>query len=177
MSIEEALVELRKRADDFTKVGDAKEAQGKDKEGFLILYRRVLQYFNYISHSKDKTPDQLLEAYEIIGDISTNNPSLKEWTDLIIGDKNKEKEQVDLDEVYNAVGELFDEVDNMVGFDTNRVQLIIESLEHYKKVIQDHINEADEEEAEMILESIDIEINGLNRKKKELEGIASKMDF
>ena len=89
-SIEKELDELRKSALDFATVGDAKEAIETDEINFMGKFEEVKKHFKYISYNthndlaNGEFDDKWLEACDIVGEIETQNPSLKKWVAKII---------------------------------------------------------------------------------------------
>ena len=85
MTVEYALEELKNVASEFSMVGDAKQAIINNEKYFLDLFNKIKQYYQYITDNTQNIPDEVvfderwLEACDVIGDIETKNPSLKEW--------------------------------------------------------------------------------------------------
>ena len=69
MSIEQALEELKKYADEFTQVGDATQAISTNKDDFLHKFAKVNQYYKYVVNNSEIRSDEWFMAVDIIEDI------------------------------------------------------------------------------------------------------------
>ncbi len=144
MPLEQALEELRKYAQDFASVGDAKEAIKKNKDAFLHKWIKVMQYYRYIERESKFMGEAWIDAVDILADIYCDNHSLEEWVDLIIDpkrDKQQEKAQTqeetsfDTSVFANEVEACVSEIMDMQGWDPDNVHDIEEELTELKDTL------------------------------------------
>lgn len=93
MTIEQALIELRKYANDLINIGNAKEYIQTNKQDFLHNWAKVNQYFKYIMNHTNTESEQWWDAIDILADIALDNPSLEEWVNQITKPKSKQVNQ------------------------------------------------------------------------------------
>lgn len=85
MTVEQAMEELKKYADEFAIMED----NDSNHENFLVCYRKVYDLYDYITKNIDVDPNsgeldsRLLETADIVESISIKNPSLSNWVDRI----------------------------------------------------------------------------------------------
>ncbi len=53
MTVEQALEELKKYAQEFAEIGDAKQAISNNKEEFLHRWSKVNQYYKYVINNTE----------------------------------------------------------------------------------------------------------------------------
>lgn len=90
MTVEQALEELKKCANEFAMVGDSEQAIENNKEEFFNKYEQVKKYYQYITDNTENNPiegifdDIWLEACDVVGSLE-NNRGLDEWVEKILG--------------------------------------------------------------------------------------------
>lgn len=140
MPIEQVLEELKKYADEFVNVGDAKKAIETNKDEFMHKWAKVNQYYKYIMNNSKDMSDEWFAAIDIVGDIAFDNPSLEKWVDRII-EPSKEKAQVqtgpsiDTATILKDVESLTSEIRNMQSWDPEHIDSINKQLQEYQKIL------------------------------------------
>lgn len=139
MLIEEALEKLKIYAQELTKVGDAKQAIKVNKEEFLDKWAKVNQYYKYIVKNTKGMSDEWFMAVDIITDITSDNPSLEEWIDLIIDPKHQNNKTqsyndtiIDTGAISRSIESIVTEVKNMQLFDEDQIGDIEWQLQEYQ---------------------------------------------
>ena len=142
MPIEQALEELKKYAQDFTKVGDAKQAIQNNKEDFLHKWTKVMQYYKYVVDNTKGMSDEWFTAVDILSDIAIDNPSLEEWVQQIIEPKHEKSQTqsqnnatMDIATISGPIESLISEVKNMQNWDPNHIGDIEWQLQEYQKML------------------------------------------
>lgn len=86
MTVEQALEELKRCADEFAMMQDSIN----NHEKFLNSFGKVYDYFEYITNNTENDPneaefdDRWLEACDIVDNISRKNPNLEKWSEKIM---------------------------------------------------------------------------------------------
>lgn len=142
MPIEQALEELKKYAQDFTNIGDAKQAIKNNKEDFLHKWAKVMQYYKYVNDHTEGMSDEWLTAIDILCDIAIDNPSLEEWVQQIIESKQEKSQKqlqnnvtMDTDTILGIIESLISEVKNMQNWDPDYIGDIEWQLQKYQKML------------------------------------------
>ena len=142
MPIEQALEELKKYAQEFTQVGDAKQAIATNKDEFLHKWAKVNQYFKYIVNNTKGMSDEWFTAVDIISDIAIDNPSLEEWIEPIIEPKQQKTQTqsqnsstIDTATISGPIESLISEVNNLQHWDPEHIGDIEWQLQEYQKML------------------------------------------
>lgn len=86
MTVEQALEELEKRADEFAIMEDNFD----NRDEFLNSWKKVYDLFEYIANNMEVDPNsgeldsRFLEANNIVENISVKNPALENWVEKIL---------------------------------------------------------------------------------------------
>lgn len=143
MSSEQALEELKKYAQEFAAVGDAKEAIAADKAGFLHKWTKVMQYYRHICRQEKGVTMLFLDAVDVVDDIKYDNPSLEDWVMQIISPPQNTKEKttsqsspsIDTSALASRVDSYVTEVRTMQSWDPERIGDIAWQLEECQKTL------------------------------------------
>lgn len=142
MTIEQALEELKKYAQEFAKIGDAKQAISNNKEEFLHRWSKVNQYYKYVVNNTKGMSDEWFAAIDIISDIAVDNPSLEEWIQQMLESKNekihtqsKTETSIDISKVIGTIESLTSEVMSMQSWDPNHIGDIKWQLQEYQELL------------------------------------------
>lgn len=170
MSIEQALEELKKYAQEFSKVGDAKQAIASNKDEFLHKWAKVNQYYKYIMNNTKAMSDEWFMAIDIISDISMDNPSLEEWIEKIVEpkqEKTKTQSQnnvtMDASAISSQIESIVSEVKNMHSWDPDYIGDIEWQLQEYKKMLQSYQSSLDKNAYQNLMNEINISLNKIGK--------------
>ncbi len=148
MPYEQELKELESWAKKLTAVGDAGEAIKRNKDEFMHLWTKVMQYYRFIERGSKNVDEAFLKALDIVDDMRYDNPSLDEWVDSIIDPKTNQKqapkeEDFDVVSLADEIESYVDELDEMVGWDPENVGNIEWHLNQCQKKLDEHKNAID----------------------------------
>ena len=145
MLVEQAVEDLKKYAEDFTKVGDAQQAINANKDEFIHKWAKVMQYYKYICDHCEALSKEFLDAVDILADIACENPSLKEWVEQIIHPEKKQvqsqtKENIDTSALSSRIDSLVSEIKNMRSWDPDEIGDIEWQLQECQKMLVSNQN-------------------------------------
>lgn len=170
MPIEQALEELRKYAQEFTRVGDAKQAIATNKDDFLYKLFKINQYYNYIVYNTKNMSDEWFTAIDIISDIVMDNPSLKEWIEQIIEPKHQKTQtqsqnssNIDIATISGPIESLISEVNNMQHWDPDHIGDIEWQLQEYQKMLISSQSSFEPNVYQSLMKDIDAALNKIGR--------------
>lgn len=135
MPLEQALEELKKYAQELTKIEET------NKDEFIHQWAKVNQYYKYIIKNAPSMSDEWFTAIDIISDIASENPNLEKWVEMIVDPKqNKTQAQVqnanvDPTAISNSIEALTTEIKNMQFWDQNHIEDIKRQLNEYQKTL------------------------------------------
>lgn len=162
MTLEQAIIELKKYAKELTDVGDAKEFIKNNKEEFIHRWTKVLQYYNYALKKVDVSSEQFDEIVDIMNDIAVENPSLEPWVyeiqkpaSEVRNEQNDNKSNIKVEEIVNQANYLIELISNMQSWDTEVVTSIDSRLREYLRIITNNKEAFNEE----IYENLTTNIN------------------
>ena len=167
MPLEQAMEELKKYADELTKIGDANTVIKQDKEALIAKFAKVTQYYHYIlskaneSDAKDRAT--VYEAADIIADITDDNPSLEPWVNIILGLEEKKTNSNELAFLSNTITALTTEIKNMRNWDPQHVDEIKLKLEECQKLLISYQNEYDPNLYQNLMNDIELSLGKINR--------------
>jgi len=145
MSIEEALEQLEWYSLFLEQKGDANEAIKNDKDDFLHVWGKLNQYFSYIIKNADILSDEVEKAVNILLDMSENNPSLKEWVEMITNPKAQKSQtpaqnntDIDTATISGPIESLINEVKNMQMWDSDHVEDLEWELREYQQKLAEN---------------------------------------
>ncbi len=163
--MEKELEELRKAAKEFAMIGDAREYIKINKDDFIHKWFKVNQYFKYvINNYKDAT--DFLEAYDIVSDISIDNPTLEVWVnDWIFPEEKLQKKQdsIDLAEISGPIESLVLEVSSMQYWDPKRVEDIEWELQEYRNRLMSNKEKFEPSMYQSLLDDINMSLGKIER--------------
>ena len=170
MSIEQALEELKKYADEFTQVGDATQAISTNKDDFLHKFAKVNQYYKYVVNNSEIMSDEWFMAVDIISDIATNNPSLEEWVEQMTKpaqEKTQIKSQdsflIDTTTISGPIESLVSEVNNMQYWDSDHIEDIEWQLQAYQKRLISNQSSFEPNVYQSLMDDINATLNKIGR--------------
>ena len=170
MSIEQALEELKKYADEFTQVGDATQAISTNKDDFLHKFAKVNQYYKYVVNNSEIMSDEWFMAVDIISDIATNNPSLEEWVEQMTKpaqEKTQIKSQdsfpIDTTTISGPIESLVSEVNNMQYWDSDQIEDIEWQLQAYQKRLISNQSSFEPNVYQSLMDDINATLNKIGR--------------
>ena len=172
MSVEQALEELKKYAQDFTKVGDAKQAIQNNKEDFLHKWTKVMQYYNYIMKKTENMSEDWFQAIDILSDIISDNSSLEEWVIMIINPNGKKQEKqqnqeiIDPAEITGPIESLVSEVQHMYNWDPEHIEDIEWELQKYQGLLIANKSLFSPNVYQSLMDDINASLNKINNFKK-----------
>ncbi len=170
MSIEQALKELERHAEEFTNIGDAEQAIQSNKDDFLRKWFEVNRYFKYIVNNVEFRSPEWVEALEIVSDIADDNPSLGEWVDMIVVPK-KEKTvtqsqnntNIDTTVISNNIESVTSELNSMQQWDSAHIDDLEWKLQEYQDYLVSNQNAFDQNLYQSLMRDIQVSLNKISR--------------
>ncbi len=169
MPIKQALEELKKYAQEFAKVGDAKQAIQNNKDDFLRKWTKVMQYYKYIVENTKIMSDEWFMAVDTLSDISIDNPSLEEWIQQIIEPKHektqtqsKNNTSINTASISGPIESLISEVKNMQSWDPNHIGDVEWQLQEYQKMLISNQSSFDSNVYQSLMDDINAALNKIS---------------
>lgn len=171
MPIDKALEELKKFAQEFTNIGDAEQAIQKNKDDFLRKWFEVNRYYKYIINNAEFRSPEWLEAIDIVGDISIDNPSLEKWVDDIFAPPKKENTitqpqnntSIDTTAILNGINSIVSEINGMQQWDPDHVDDLEWKLEEYRDYLTANQSSFDQNMYQSLMNDINASLNKISR--------------
>ena len=171
MTVEQAILELKKCANDLIAVGDANSFIKSNKEEFIHRWIKVMQYYNYILNNINIDSEEFDEFIDIMNDITEKNPSLESWiydimkpTSEVKKSSVKEKEaNINIEDVVNEVNALVDKINNMQSWDVDEVEIIKWKLEKNRELMVNNKSLFDQEIYENLMRNIEMALNKISK--------------
>lgn len=143
MTIEQALDELRKCANELSQIGNVDLYRQTNNRDFLIKWTTLRTlYQNIVKHENDIT-DVLYEAADIVVNVGDLNPSIRRYIDSLSGNIRSKKETKNnsvesKNEVFDAsalggkIESYISQIRDMQFYDPDELGDIEWALEHFK---------------------------------------------
>lgn len=170
MSIEQALKELKKYAQEFTQVGDAKKAIATNKDDFLHKWSKVNQYYKYIVNNTKGMSDEWFMAVDIISDITIINPSLEEWIEQMLEPKQQKTQEqsqnsftINTATISDSIESLISDINNMQNWDPDHIENIEWQLQEYQKMLISNQNSFGPNLYQSLIDDINIALTKIGK--------------
>lgn len=167
MPIEQALEELKKRAQDFAAISDVNKTIKENKDEFIHKWKEVYQYYKYIVDNVEFSGEIWSKATKIITDISIDNPDLEEWIDLAVErahskpnpQATRSTDAFDPATISGPIESLITEVNSMQYFDPNNVGDIEWQLREYQQRLMANQNLFDPNVYQSLMDGINASLH------------------
>ena len=184
MSLEEALKQLEICAKQLESVGDVKTFIQDNKKEFLHRYAKVSQYYHYIEKNSKVGDSVFTEAINIVDDITKNNPSLKEFIELMISREYK-KDVVPVQEETitknNKVTELTNQIETLINelnkYDLDKLDDMEWALNAKKQELIELKDEFSVDEYERLLTAIDLKLENIRIINQQTQSLNSSYNL
>ena len=175
MSIEEAVEKLQGFADEFAKIGDAKEEYRNNPDAFMHKWVQVMQYYDWCTRQNMDSTQRMI-ALSTVMEIAEDNPSLKAWVDQIIdiGKKNQGQEpteKVDPSAVISLTHTLINELNTMNGWDTEKAADIEWKLQKLQEKAKENQSYFDPNQYANLMDTINAALGKITNTNSKLQAI------